>query len=551
METGPLEAVLESQVKLRDVICLKRCLRANVIIAVSLAALNACGYKRSVIDFGATGNGTADDRRAIQATIDDVAAHGGGVVYFPAGSYKVTIYTPDPGQFPWPRGLTIRPNITLQGVDAHSSVIKLANNQVPYGALFAPEPLNSDVSGFKMCNLWVDVNGLNNPLPTEKEVSEPVWENERCRNTVFVNRGTRLRFEHCRFSNLIGVYCLNLYSYEVSDVSITDNVFDGVGGGSLNFDSSTVDTAGYNCRITNNSFYSRNYVAFGGPLTYGLRTAIEVHNVNALVASNRIYGFPIGINLGGNSQRGNQAHIASGNFIKDAYNGIVIWSCKPDDGSPIGMQNCSIRNNTIILNVDGWQAYFSKGGRCQGISIAQTGNSDAEAWNLEVANNQIMYTNYGGARNILIDAYSAGIYYDRWNWQSDSIGASSGDLRFLNNTIDHPIGNGFYFRGVIRGMRICGNAVIDPGAGSTSLPAPFTAGLFLAGPQSDLEVSDNRFVDDRAVPKISYGIHAANDSHGYCVARDNTLIDGNGNNLTVPLLQRDSKVGNWDVKPDR
>jgi len=94
----------------------------------------------------------------------------------------------------------------------------------------------------------------------------------------------KLRFKGCRFSNFIGVWCLMLFSYEVSDVSISDNIFDKVGSGSLDFDSSTVDTAGYNCRITNNSFYSRNYDASGGPLTYGLRTAIEVHNVDALVA---------------------------------------------------------------------------------------------------------------------------------------------------------------------------------------------------------------------------------------------------------------------------
>lgn len=116
----------------------------------------------------------------------------------------------------------------------------------------------------------MDLNGLNNPLPTAAEINEQTWRNRRDRNTVFINRGSRLRFERCRFSNFIGVWCLRLYSYKVSDVSITDNVFDGVGGGGLNFDSSTVDTAGYKCRIsriTNNSFYSRNYNAFGEPLT--------------------------------------------------------------------------------------------------------------------------------------------------------------------------------------------------------------------------------------------------------------------------------------------
>jgi Pectate lyase superfamily protein len=128
--------------------CSKRNLCATAFIVVSLAFVNDCGYKRWVRDFGAIGNGTADDRRAIQATIDDVAAQGGSVVYFQAGSYKISIYTPGPGQFPWPWALTIRPNITLQGVGANSSIIKLANNQVPYGALFAPEPLDSDVMGF-------------------------------------------------------------------------------------------------------------------------------------------------------------------------------------------------------------------------------------------------------------------------------------------------------------------------------------------------------------------------------------------------------------------
>jgi hypothetical protein len=159
--------------------CSKRNLCATAFIVVSLAFVNDCGYKPSVKDFGAIGNGTADDRRAIQATIDDGTAQGGGVVYFLAGSYKISIYTPGPGQFPWPRALTIRPNITLQAVGANSSTIKLANNQVPYGAPFAPEPLDSDVSGSTMYDLGADLNGLNNPLPTATEINEQTWRAPR------------------------------------------------------------------------------------------------------------------------------------------------------------------------------------------------------------------------------------------------------------------------------------------------------------------------------------------------------------------------------------
>jgi hypothetical protein len=515
---------------------------ASLLLLLALVSASKNRYQRSVKDFGAIGDGIADDRTAIQATIDDVAGHRGGVVYFPAGSYKITITTPAPGQFPWPRALTIRPNITLQGVDAKSSIIKLADNQTPYGALFAPEPLNTDVSGFEMYDLGIDANGLNNPLPTAAEINEPVWGRRRDRNTVFIYNAKGLRFKRCRFSNFIGVWCLMLYSYEVSDVTISDNIFNKVGGGDLDFDSSTVDTAGYNCRIINNSFYSRNWDASSGPLTYGLRTAIEVHNVDALVKRNQIYGFPIGINLGGNSQRGNRLYAVSGNVIKDAYNGIIIWGDKPDDGSSIGMRDCLIRDNTIILNVDGWREYGGKGGHCHGISIASEGNLDAEVCNLDVANNHISYINYRRARDPLTDAYSAGIYYDRLNWQYKTIGAFSRNLRFLNNTIDHPLGNGFYFRAAMNGIEISGNTVIDPAAGPGSFWVGWKTAIFLVGPQSGLMIRNNRFVDDRISKKMPCGIYGANEKHGYFIIQSNSLVDGTGNNLAIPLFQ-DAGVG--------
>ena len=43
----------------------------------------------SVMDFGATGDGTTDDGAAIRAAIASLPANGGGI-YFPNGTYKVT-----------------------------------------------------------------------------------------------------------------------------------------------------------------------------------------------------------------------------------------------------------------------------------------------------------------------------------------------------------------------------------------------------------------------------------------------------------------------------
>ena len=45
------------------------------------------GTPVNVLDFGAVGDGVADDTVAIQAAIDSITK---GEVYFPAGTYKVT-----------------------------------------------------------------------------------------------------------------------------------------------------------------------------------------------------------------------------------------------------------------------------------------------------------------------------------------------------------------------------------------------------------------------------------------------------------------------------
>lgn len=63
------------------------------------------GWVDVVRDFGAIGDGVTDDTPAIQAAIDHLAAGGGGVLVFPAGTYSVT-------------SVTLREGITYQGLGA-------------------------------------------------------------------------------------------------------------------------------------------------------------------------------------------------------------------------------------------------------------------------------------------------------------------------------------------------------------------------------------------------------------------------------------------------
>ncbi len=63
-------------------------LSANALIdkRVMLSAINVY----NVSDFGATGNGTTDDKTAIQNTINAAQNAGGGEVFFPAGTYLIS-----------------------------------------------------------------------------------------------------------------------------------------------------------------------------------------------------------------------------------------------------------------------------------------------------------------------------------------------------------------------------------------------------------------------------------------------------------------------------
>lgn len=83
----------------------------------------------NVLDYGATGNGTADDTAAIQATIVAAETAGGGVVYLPRGTYLVnTFVTPGTNQYQTYALLVKGNNIWIRG-DGDSTVIKSTSDQ--------------------------------------------------------------------------------------------------------------------------------------------------------------------------------------------------------------------------------------------------------------------------------------------------------------------------------------------------------------------------------------------------------------------------------------
>jgi len=73
----------------------------------------------SVKDFGAVGDGNADDTLAIQNALDACGAAGGGVCFFPSGTYLGSIHTS-----PHPHAVWLVPaNVTVRGVGAFNTCL--------------------------------------------------------------------------------------------------------------------------------------------------------------------------------------------------------------------------------------------------------------------------------------------------------------------------------------------------------------------------------------------------------------------------------------------
>lgn len=77
----------------------------------------------NVKDYGAVGNGSTDDTTAVQAAITACDGAGGGIVYYPAGTYKITatLTVPTATQFIW-QGTGMRTSIIQAPSDLGAGV---------------------------------------------------------------------------------------------------------------------------------------------------------------------------------------------------------------------------------------------------------------------------------------------------------------------------------------------------------------------------------------------------------------------------------------------
>lgn len=121
--------------------------------AVSRDSQSKMRERVSVLDFGATGNGSTDDTAAIQAAMDSFASVGYGDLYFPKGTYKIS------------SALVASFNGRIRGDGVGSSVITTTSTtasaiRVPYSGYIEITGLDFATSVTKAAGAAISIEGL-------------------------------------------------------------------------------------------------------------------------------------------------------------------------------------------------------------------------------------------------------------------------------------------------------------------------------------------------------------------------------------------------------
>ena len=500
----------------------------------------------NVTVYGATPNDARDDTVAIQATIDAVSGLGGGTVLFPAGQFDVSIQAITADR-PHPQALVLRSKLRLTSLDAKQpAVIRLANAQGNYESMLATAqyatPLEDDV----LENLVIDGNGQNNPV-VRGEVRDPCCSNspdfgdnatQTPRYAVRAFLGKRVRIDRVRFINQTNVNVISFNGSKMSDAEIKNSVFASVGSESVDFDHSSIYTAGPRMRVANNRFVSRR-----GAGTPGARTAIETHSTDQIVEGNVIDGFFAGINVVAEGAQGGVRQVYRNNTIKNVNTGFLLWSFQSAQATTSGLQNILISGNTIGLNNRDWLKSKLASSEDRAAGVAIEGSSDAEIQNLEISDNSIDFAAVDSL-NPNRDQFCNGITL--WAYKVPNLKITN--LTVKNNRITRALGAGIRSDVAVTGgtNRIEANTIIgavqtDQLNFSDLTARQLRSGIYVANQNQNLTVKGNSIsLEAGRSSAMQFGITAVSKCLGNCVIQANAV--------SVPGASTNSIDSTWTIK---
>jgi hypothetical protein len=499
----------------------------------------------NVRQFGAKGDGSADDTAAIRAADAAMTTAGGGTIYFPPGTYKVT---PDGATF---RVFTPTHGNTWRGQSKESSILKLANSAGKYVGFICDGGTN-DLTGLTVENLKFDCNATNNAIVSGDVATLSTYP----RSLVAIynsSAGSRITFRNCWAVDIDDFIPISIQS-NGSDIRITNNRFE-VSGGSVAHDHSTINTLASSVWITGNKFV-------GNPThNTSVATAIETHGATQHVMDNEVSDYWVGGNLTGIAT-GNRSIIWSGNHFINCGDGIQLWSLSASwAGVPYADLHIDGTTNTIVtsaaqpftaanvddvLNVTGGTGFTQQ--RVRILSVDATGKATCDVavgtvgstagtgklWSglkdVEITDNEIsighktwapligLGTNNGIylqsadlpirklwiLRNRItftsIGTITTGQSLDFGIMLTSAGGIPITDLRIEDNSIANTVSGGIWLnmKGLITAASISRNHFQNIGQGAGTIADAYMTAVFPTGDFVDTVMDANTILDDQA-----------------------------------------------------
>jgi hypothetical protein len=300
----------------------------------------------SVKWFGATGNGTADDTDAIQAT-EDVAAAVGDTVYFPPGTYVVNgAKTTIPGDTR-KYGIEKKSNSNWVGNGYASSILRMKNNSTSVGVDPQMIYANAKLVGIGFYHLGFDLNGENNTTEVQANVAA-IWFN----GELLEIHG--MVVEDCKFYHGPGgtvILAQNRATswdgYPLDDVLIQNNRFEDNCLSPATNDHSTMNIWARRTRAIGNIFQQTSVVPT--IQRYGVAAVIEFHGGDGLFVNNVVRSYGSVVIPSENFIEPWENLLIANNLVSDlgvCFTSIEVGTGK--DTKPIN--NIIVRDNDVVFN---------------------------------------------------------------------------------------------------------------------------------------------------------------------------------------------------------